>query len=42
MRTMLDHVDVPHIEEAAALFRRMILDEDCEEFLTLPAYPLLA
>ena len=34
--------DVPNIGEAAGLFRRMILDEDCEEFLTLPAYPLLS
>jgi malate synthase len=33
--------DQPHLDEAAGLFRRMILDEDCEEFLTLPAYPLL-
>jgi malate synthase len=33
--------DQPHLDEAAALFRRMILDEDCEEFLTLPAYRLL-
>jgi malate synthase len=33
--------DVPNIQEAAGLFRRMILDEECEEFLTLPAYPLL-
>ncbi len=34
--------DVPNIGEAAGLFRRMVLDEECEEFLTLPAYPLLA
>ena len=34
--------DVPHIGEAAGLFRRMVLAEECEEFLTLPAYPLLA
>ncbi len=33
--------DQPHLDEAAGLFRRMILDPDCEEFLTLPAYPLL-
>ena len=33
--------DVPNTGEAAGLFRRMILDEECEEFLTLPAYPLL-
>jgi malate synthase len=34
--------DGPHLSEAAGLFRNMILDEACEEFLTLPAYPLLA
>ena len=34
--------DVPRIAEAAGLFRRMVLDDNCEEFLTLPAYPLLA
>ncbi|MFC7536268.1 malate synthase A [Sphingomonas sp. GCM10030256] len=33
--------DVPHIGEAAGLFRRMVLADECEEFLTLPAYPLL-
>ena len=33
--------DVPNIGQAAGLFRRMVLDEQCEEFLTLPAYPLL-
>jgi malate synthase len=33
--------DQPHLDQAAGLFRRMILDEECEEFLTLPAYPLL-
>ena len=33
--------DVPRIGEAAGLFRRMVLHEECEEFLTLPAYPLL-
>jgi malate synthase len=33
--------DVPNIEEAAGLFRRMITADEFEEFLTLPAYPLL-
>ncbi len=33
--------DVPQIEEAAALFRKMVTAEEFEEFLTLPAYPLL-
>jgi len=33
--------DQPHLTEAAGLFRAMVLDPDCEEFLTLPAYPLL-
>ena len=33
--------DQPHLSEAAGLFRAMVLDPDCEEFLTLPAYPLL-
>lgn len=33
--------DVPNIEKAAALFRKMVMAEECEEFLTLPAYPLL-
>ncbi|MEO7239771.1 MAG: malate synthase A [Sphingomicrobium sp.] len=33
--------DVPHIEEAAALFRQMVTADEFEEFLTLPAYPLL-
>jgi malate synthase len=34
--------DVPRIDEAAALFRRMITTDELEGFLTLPAYPLLA
>jgi malate synthase len=34
--------DVPNIEEAAALFRKMVTAEDFEEFLTLPGYELLA
>ena len=33
--------DVPNIEEAAALFRRMVTAPEFEEFLTLPAYELL-
>ncbi|MEO8177130.1 MAG: malate synthase A, partial [Sphingomicrobium sp.] len=33
--------DVPHIEEAAALFRKMVTSDQFEEFLTLPAYELL-
>jgi malate synthase len=33
--------DVPNIEEAAALFRQMIVADEFEEFLTLPAYELL-
>ena len=33
--------DVPDIQEAAALFRKMVIAEEFEEFLTLPAYPLL-
>jgi malate synthase len=33
--------DQPNLTEAAGLFRNMVLDERCEEFLTLPAYPLL-
>jgi malate synthase len=33
--------DVPHIEEAAALFRKMVTAQEFEEFLTLPAYELL-
>jgi malate synthase len=34
--------DQPNLSEAAGLMRGMILAEECEEFLTLPAYPLLA
>jgi malate synthase len=34
--------DVPHIEEAAALFRKLVTADEFEEFLTLPAYSLLA
>ncbi len=34
--------DVPNIAEAAALFRRMATAVEPEEFLTLPAYPLLS
>jgi malate synthase len=33
--------DIPHIEEAAALFRKMVTAQEFEEFLTLPAYELL-
>jgi hypothetical protein len=33
--------DVPNIEEAAALFRQMVVSDDFTEFLTLPAYELL-
>ena len=33
--------DMPHIEEASRLFRDMITSRAFEEFLTLPAYPLL-
>jgi malate synthase len=33
--------DQPRLREAAGLMRNMILAEECEEFLTLPAYPLL-
>jgi malate synthase len=33
--------DVPKIEEAAALFRKMVTADEFEEFLTLPAYALL-
>jgi len=33
--------DIPNIEEASALFRKMVTAEDFEEFLTLPAYELL-
>ena len=31
----------PRLEEAAALFRDLVLAEDCAEFLTLPAYSAL-
>jgi malate synthase len=30
--------DVPHLAEAARLVRRLVTDEEFEEFLTLPAY----
>ena len=33
--------DQPNLSEAAGLFRNMVLADACEEFLTLPAYPLL-
>lgn len=33
--------DQPKLTEAAGLLRTMILADECEEFLTLPAYPLL-
>ena len=33
--------DQPHLSEAAGLFRGMVLDPQCEEFLTLPAYRVL-
>ena len=33
--------DGPHLNEAARLFRRMITADEFEEFLTLPAYPML-
>ena len=32
---------VPHIAEAAQLFHAMVVADELEEFLTLPAYPLL-
>jgi malate synthase len=32
----------PRLEEAAHLFSRMVLAEDLEEFLTLPAYELIS
>jgi malate synthase len=32
----------PHLSDAAALFERLALGEDLEEFLTVPAYELLA
>ncbi len=34
--------DIPNIEEAAALFRKMVTADEFEEVLTLPAYELLA
>ena len=33
--------DVAHVEEASELFRRLVVSDRCEEFLTLPAYSLL-
>ena len=33
--------DQPNLSAAAGLFRAMVLDDECEEFLTLPAYRLL-
>ena len=36
---MLDAV--PRINEAARLFHKLVTAEEFEEFLTLPAYPLL-
>ena len=33
--------DVPDIQEAAARFRAMVVADEFEEFLTLPAYPVL-
>ena len=33
--------DIPHIQEASALFRQMVTADEFEEFLTLPAYELL-
>ena len=33
--------DQPNLSAAAGLFRAMVLDHECEEFLTLPAYRLL-
>ena len=32
---------VPNIEEAAALFRQMVVSDDFTEFLTMPAHELL-
>jgi malate synthase len=32
----------PRLEDAAHLFTRMVLADDLEEFLTLPAYELIA
>ena len=34
-------IHVPRIAKAAELFRNLVTSERCEEFLTLPAYPLL-
>jgi len=34
--------DVPNIDEAAHLFRKLVTDEEFAEFLTLPAYQLLS
>lgn len=31
----------PRLEEAAHIFTRMVLSDDLEEFLTIPAYELL-
>jgi malate synthase len=32
----------PRLEDAALLFSRMVLSDDLEEFLTLPAYDLIS
>ena len=31
----------PHLDAAAGLFADLVLADECAEFLTLPAYPLL-
>ena len=33
--------DLPHLKEAARLLYRLVTRDEFEEFLTLPAYPLL-
>ena len=37
----LAKIDMPRRDEAAELFRELVLAEDCAEFLTLPAYGML-
>ena len=38
---LMANPDQPNLSAAAGLFRAMVLDDECEEFLTLPAYRLL-
>ena len=33
--------ELPHLHEASRLFYELVTADECEEFLTLPAYPLL-